>query len=247
MKMALLSPSPPPLLLLNNTSLKTSKSQNQISFHLNFTNPKSNINLSSLLIISRRNRKSRYIFRSVANSQLCTTTTHETITLDRSSILVHESSDENELWAAACLRARTFFVRKEPFHGTEDHIKYMAEREFEALKERIAGKRIGFKRVSCINATVPLSRMSGSLDDLCSVCKYSDNGEGRLVIGTLDLNQCLRLPDEITGKRPEGIGSDFARAYLSNVCVAKELHKNGVGSSLVAMSKNVAKEWGNDP
>lgn len=47
----------------------------------------------------------------------------------------------------------------------------MAEREFEALKERIAGKREEFRRVSCINATIPLSKISNLSDDLCSSCK----------------------------------------------------------------------------
>lgn len=37
---------------------------------------------------------------------------------------------------------------------------------------------------------------------------------------------------------------DFARAYLSNVCVAKELHRNGVGYKLIDKSKRVAGEWG---
>jgi hypothetical protein len=47
----------------------------------------------------------------------------------------------------------------------------LAEREFEALKERVAGKREGFRRVSCINATLPLSQISNFADDLCSECK----------------------------------------------------------------------------
>lgn len=47
----------------------------------------------------------------------------------------------------------------------------MAEREFEALKERIAGKRLGFKRVSCINATLPLSQISSISEDLSTACK----------------------------------------------------------------------------
>jgi hypothetical protein len=47
----------------------------------------------------------------------------------------------------------------------------LAEREFEALKERVAGKREGFRRVSCINATLPLSQISNFSDDLCSECK----------------------------------------------------------------------------
>ncbi|KAK9130244.1 hypothetical protein Sjap_010731 [Stephania japonica] len=87
--------------------------------------------------------------------------------------------------------------------------------------------------------------MPSFASDLCSVCKFSQNGEERVVIGTLDLNQCLKLPDEITGNRPEGVGSDFLRAYLSNVCVAKELHRNGIAHLLVLKSKEVAEEWGN--
>lgn len=120
----------------------------------------------------------------------------------------------------------------------------MAEREFEALKERVAGTRAGFKRVSCINVTLPLSKMSGFPDDLCTACKFSDNGEGRVVIGTLDLNQCMSLPDEIAGMKPKGIGADFARAYLSNVCVAKECHRNGLAFALIEKSKLVAEDWG---
>ncbi|WZY69848.1 hypothetical protein YC2023_002088 [Brassica napus] len=34
------------------------------------------------------------------------------------------------------------------------------------------------------------------------------------------------------------------RAYLSNICVAKELHRNGVGYKLNDKSKVVAREWG---
>lgn len=37
---------------------------------------------------------------------------------------------------------------------------------------------------------------------------------------------------------------DFARAYLSNVCVAKELHRNGIGYKLIEKSKGVARECG---
>lgn len=37
---------------------------------------------------------------------------------------------------------------------------------------------------------------------------------------------------------------DFGRAYLSNACVARELHCNGVGYILNEKSKGVAREWG---
>ncbi|XP_028063408.1 uncharacterized protein LOC114266688 isoform X2 [Camellia sinensis] len=74
--------------------------------------------------------------------------------------------------------------------------------------------------------------------------EFAENGEDRVVVGTLDLNQCLRLPDEITGMKPQGIGADFARAYLSNVCVAKELQRNGLAHALIVKSKMIAEDWG---
>ncbi|XAR51224.1 hypothetical protein NMG60_11005788 [Bertholletia excelsa] len=163
--------------------------------------------------------------------------------IDKSTLNLAEAASENELWAAAWLRIRSFKVFGESF-GIEDHKRYLAECEFEALKERIAGKRTGFRRVSCINATLPLSQIISLSDDLCTQCKFSANGEDRVVVGTLDLNQCMRLPDELTGLKPKGTGADFARAYLSNVCVAKELHRNGLGHALVAKGKEVAEDWG---
>lgn len=42
------------------------------------------------------------------------------------------------------------------------------------------------------------------------------------------------------------IESDFARVYISNVCVAEELHRNGLGCELIAESKRVAEDWGKD-
>ncbi|PON56033.1 FkbH domain containing protein [Parasponia andersonii] len=165
-------------------------------------------------------------------------------TIDHSAVSVAQAFADDQLWAAACLRVRSFYDFHPTSYRVQDHKKYLAEREFEALKERIAGKREDFKRVSCINATVPLSQISNLSDDLCAACKFSYTGEDRVVVGTLDLNQCVRLPDEITGKKPEGIGADFLRAYLSNVCVAAELHRNGLGYAVVAKSKLVAQEWG---
>ncbi|XWS70900.1 hypothetical protein CRYUN_Cryun03dG0089800 [Craigia yunnanensis] len=175
------------------------------------------------------------------------TTTHrqqQSIHIDNSSLIVAETASEGQLWAAACLRVRSFYDFQAFSYGIQDHKRYLAEREFEALKERIAGKREGFKRVSCINATLPLSQLSSSVDDLCAACKFTDNGEDRVVVGTLDLNLCLWLPEEIAGTKPEGIEADFARAYLSNVCVARELHRNGLGYEIVTKSKIVAEEWG---
>ncbi|KAJ6923556.1 hypothetical protein NC652_017014 [Populus alba x Populus x berolinensis] len=165
--------------------------------------------------------------------------------IDKSSLTISETSSEDQLWAAACLRVRSFNEFKPSTFGIQDHKRYLAEREFEALKERIAGKRTGFNRVSCLNASLPLSQLlSLPHDDLCAQCKFIENGEDRVVVGTLDVNQCMSLPDEITGMKPEGIEGQFARGYLSNVCVANELHRNGLGYDLVAKSKAVAQKWG---
>ncbi|KAL8488723.1 hypothetical protein ACS0TY_024856 [Phlomoides rotata] len=164
--------------------------------------------------------------------------------IDKSLLSVSETCLESELWAATRLRVRTFYDFKEHTFGIEDHKRYLSEREFEALKERVAGKRKGFRRVACINATLPMSLVLGLSADLCASCKFSHNGEDRVVVGTLDLNQCLSLSDEIIGKKPEGIGADIARAYISNVCVAEELHRNGLGYELIAESKRVAENWG---
>ncbi|PIN22089.1 Histone acetyltransferase [Handroanthus impetiginosus] len=164
--------------------------------------------------------------------------------IDRSLLSVSETCSEDELWAAACLRVRTFYNFNEQTFGIEDHKRYLAEREFEAVKERVAGKRKGFRRVSCINATLPISLVLPVSNELCASCKFSRNGENRVVVGTLDLNQCISLPDEIVGTKPKGIGADFARAYISNVCVAKELHRNGIGYELIAESRRIAEDWG---
>ncbi|KAK6156687.1 hypothetical protein DH2020_010935 [Rehmannia glutinosa] len=163
--------------------------------------------------------------------------------INRSFLSVSETCSEDELWAAACLRVRTFYDFNQQTFGIEDHKRYLAEREFEALKERVAGKRKGFRKVSCINATLPTSLVLNVSDDLCAACKFSQNGEDRVVVGTLDLNQCISLPDEITGMKPKGIGADFARAYISNVCVAKELHRNGISDLYVhvAVDNEAAK------
>uniref|UniRef100_M8BIT6 Uncharacterized protein n=1 Tax=Aegilops tauschii TaxID=37682 RepID=M8BIT6_AEGTA len=130
------------------------------------------------------------------------------------------------------------------FRSNKDHRKGLAEREYEALQNRISGNMINFRRVSCINGTVPLLPSLMSAEELCSTCKFIEDGEERIVVGSLDLNQCLWLPDELTGKRPGVTESSHTRAYLSNVCVAKELQRCGLGYALVDKSKKLARQWG---
>ncbi|XP_054821743.1 uncharacterized protein LOC129320349 [Prosopis cineraria] len=164
--------------------------------------------------------------------------------IDTSLLTLVESFYEDELRAASSLRVRSFHNFSPDTFGLQDHMKYLADREFEALKERVSGTRAGFRRVSCINASLPESHVYSISNELCSACKFSAYGEDRVVVGTLDLNQCLSLPDEISGIKPEVIGSDVTRAYLSNVCVAKELQRNGLGYALLEKAKMVAHDWG---
>uniref|UniRef100_A0ACD5VW71 Uncharacterized protein n=1 Tax=Avena sativa TaxID=4498 RepID=A0ACD5VW71_AVESA len=160
------------------------------------------------------------------------------------AVAVREFVTLDELRAAVNLRVRTFYEYSRDTVGAEDHRKGLAEREYEALQNRISGNMINFQRVACINGTVPLLPSLMSAEQLCSVCKFVQDGEERIVVGSLDLNQCLWLPDELTGKRPGVNKSSHTRAYLSNVCVAKELQRNGLGYALVGKSKKLAREWG---
>ncbi|KAF3782617.1 hypothetical protein EJ110_NYTH33793 [Nymphaea thermarum] len=160
------------------------------------------------------------------------------------SIVIADAVSDSELWATTRLRVECFYPLDPTVFAVEDQRRYLSEREFEALKERAAASSAGSNRVACINATIPLSELPKSFHDLRSKCKFSSGGEDRVVIGTLDLNQTMRLADELVGRRPEGIGADFARAYLSNVCVAKELQRKGIAYALMDRSKKIAREWG---
>lgn len=117
--------------------------------------------------------------------------------------------------------------------------------EFEALKERIEGKRTGFGNVSCVVATIFVSDVPHFQDDQFSSCKIDGTRDGelrdQLVVGSLDLNQTAKLPDEICGAHPKGIEAHRNRGYLSNVCVAKELQRRGIGSTLIKHTKKLAQ------
>ncbi|KAG6531660.1 uncharacterized protein LOC122052771 [Zingiber officinale] len=176
-----------------------------------------------------------------AASRLCE---KEPLVLDVDSLSVKECESDEELLATVRLRIRTFYDEFYKSSGGEDQGRHLEERELQALKDRIDGKRIGFKRAACINATLPLSPSLRHADELCSACKFSQNGEERIVVATLDVNQCIKLADELTGKRPEVPGASLMRAYLSNVCVASELQRNGLGYAIVTKSKIVAYSWG---
>ncbi|XP_044963960.1 uncharacterized protein LOC123424404 isoform X2 [Hordeum vulgare subsp. vulgare] len=128
------------------------------------------------------------------------------------TVSIREFVTLDELHAAVRLRVRTFYEYARDTVGAEDHRKGLAEREYEALQNRISGNMINFRRVSCINGTVPLLPSLMPAEELCSTCKVTE--------------------------------SSHTRAYLSNVCVAKELQRCGLGYALVDKSKKLARQWG---
>ena len=76
----------------------------------------------------------------------------------------------------------------------------------------------------------------------------ADPGSGRpmaeLVIGSLDLNIGAVLPaEELVGKWPQE-GAATARAYLSNVCVAKAARRQGIAQKLMERAEREAVKAG---
>lgn len=64
------------------------------------------------------------------------------------------------------------------------------------------------------------------------------------VVGTLDLNQGLKLPsEELTGRLPEQ-NAQVQRAYLSNVCTAKAAQRQGVAAALIESVTREARQQG---
>ncbi|KAG6543994.1 hypothetical protein Mapa_014618 [Marchantia paleacea] len=162
--------------------------------------------------------------------------------------LVLESATSGEkLRAAATLRARSFFAYPEGRSTTarKMHQKMKADDECAVLTRKIEGLEQGYKRTACLIATCPSSEVPDSGRDLHEMCSVAGpRTEGYLVVGTLDLNQGLSLPGEVMGECPTGPEADVKRAYLSNVCVAEEVRRRGVGMELVEYAKESAKLWG---
>lgn len=159
-------------------------------------------------------------------------------------VSVFEASSDAHLRAACNLRVRSFHTFRQTCR-LQEYRKLLEELEFEALKERIEGKRTGFGNVSCVVATIFVSDVLHFQDDQFSSCKIDGTRDGelrdQLVVGSLDLNQTAKLPDEICGAHPKGIEAHRNRGYLSNVCVAKELQRRGIGSTLIKHTKKLAQ------
>ncbi|GJP60986.1 hypothetical protein CLOP_g18197 [Closterium sp. NIES-67] len=116
--------------------------------------------------------------------------------------------------------------------------------EAQCLEDKVAGLLPGFKKVSCLLATVP--DPSGAILPPREEPSSSLQVAQGWVVGTLDLNLGLRLPGEnLCGQYPsKGLRIESRRAYLSNVCVAPAARRLGVAYRLMQSAKDLAQSWG---
>ncbi|XP_057815168.2 GCN5-related N-acetyltransferase 7, chloroplastic isoform X2 [Cryptomeria japonica] len=63
------------------------------------------------------------------------------------------------------------------------------------------------------------------------------------VIATIPFSVSLNLTDDLCSLC-KGTDAQFTRAYLTNVCVAQELQRKGIGSALIRQAVKIAEQWG---
>lgn len=125
--------------------------------------------------------------------------------------------------------------------------------EWEALEQKIAGTAHDWQgvRVTCLVAVVSdepggalAEAVAADLDASCRLPAASSGELPQLVIGTLDINQGVRLPsEELMGMRPS-TSPARRRAYLSNVCVAHSARRQGIAAQLIDSAKWLAAAAG---
>ncbi|CAM6093618.1 unnamed protein product [Calypogeia fissa] len=203
--------------------------------------------VSTLYQIQPGHRK--YIkFQAVTETLHHSETSLEEPSTGKLNVVLEAARTEEKLRAAATLRARSFYSY--PEGRSRDalvmHQQMKAEDEWTTLTRKVGGMEPGYKRTTCVVAVCPLSDvLDTSTDLLQSHCKISlSRAEECVVVGTLDINQGLLLPGELSGDHPQGLDAEHRRAYLSNVCVAKEVRRRGVGLLLMQYVKKTVKLWG---
>lgn len=162
-------------------------------------------------------------------------------------VVFKEGKSPEQLRAAAYLRAMCFYTFPEgrSEEALKLHCKMKAEDEWSALKSKVAGLEQRYKRIACILALCPLSELADSSLSVNPSCKVVlANGEAHSVVGSLDLNQGIQIPGQLSDDYSEDVDAEKRRGYLSNVCVAPEVRKQGVGAALLQRAQEVAHVWG---
>lgn len=91
---------------------------------------------------------------------------------------------------------------------------------------------------------VPAGALKGRGAMLC-ILLQPDRGGPQLVVGTLDLNQCAKLPaEELLGQLPQQGDKQRLRAYISNVATWEGARRQGVARRLLRAAEGEAAAVG---
>ncbi|GAB4819971.1 hypothetical protein N2152v2_007017 [Parachlorella kessleri] len=173
--------------------------------------------------------------------------------LQQLQLSMRVAEDDDELQAAAWLRAQSFYAYppERKFAG-ELHQMMKAEEEYGALKaarlQRRLAKAPDSDRSACIVAVCAAAAVPGISERLLLPPTATGQGSGDTgnngspshlaVVGTLDLHAARALTGEVL------IGNSTSAGYLANVCVSPEARRRRVGEELVVMARKLAREWG---
>lgn len=138
---------------------------------------------------------------------------------------VHEARVEQELKAAAWLRAEAYSEQQAYTRYVDSFTKKFAEQEFAAMKRRISGQP-GYVCLVAVLEALPKDTIGL-------------NGKNvTRVLGTLDVSLHHPSPGKAFG------GQGLPYGYISNVCVEKSARKQGIASTLMECAVKVGRNWG---
>ncbi|KAL3696756.1 hypothetical protein R1sor_010832 [Riccia sorocarpa] len=160
--------------------------------------------------------------------------------------IVREAELDEELWAAAWIRAETYCEDQPYVRYIDSYKKNFAEQEFDALKRRLMGKYGQSLRCTCLVAVMKQPPQDPGANDLEKATAMQS------VVGTLDLSirqlaQGEAFPGDSIRASLSLSGFDVQRSqrygYVSNVCVSKTARRKGIGSSLLHDAIKLARTW----
>ncbi|GAQ78597.1 hypothetical protein KFL_000150510 [Klebsormidium nitens] len=158
------------------------------------------------------------------------------------SFEVREAASEEELLAAAWMRADVYADGLPYTRFVDSYRKQFAEQEFGSLLKRTKAQTGRHLRCCCLVAVDPTA--------LAASYPASD-----YVIGTLDVSLKQLMPGEriageetseesvtFAGKRPVTKARKYV--YISNVCVPERARRRGIAAQMMGAAALVVKEWG---
>ncbi|DBA76696.1 TPA: hypothetical protein ACH3X2_008730 [Trebouxia sp. C0005] len=148
-------------------------------------------------------------------------------------VQIRRATDTADFRAAAFLRAASFYSYSpdRSQYAARIHQRMKGDAEWAAIEAKVSGTDNNYKV------------MHGYLEPSTRL-PAQDSATSQQVVGTLDLNQGLKLPsEELIGHLPRQ-SSRLQRAYLSNVCSAKAFQRQGVAAKMIQVAAEDAIKQG---